>query len=162
VPAAKYTEAQRAEALTLYENEGPSAVEKQLGIPKGTVTGWAKANGVQTVRNERTHEATVAAAEDNKLRRQRLIAKLYDRAEAVVDRLNAPTFRTLVPVAPGRQEPQDLDFVPPTEERALSGSIGGYLTSTANLEKVDAGNDTAATDSVVDQLLEGFKRQAGR
>lgn len=154
MPAAKYTEAQRAEALALYESSGPSAVQEQLGIPKGTVTGWAKANGVRTVRNERTREAVEAVQVDNKLRRQQLIQKLYDRADAVMDRLNAPTYRALVPVAPGRQEPQDLDFVPAVEERALSGSVSGYLTSTANLEKVDTDNGLAGAVSMLDRLVE--------
>lgn len=154
MPAAKYTPEQRAAALALYETHGPTAVEKQLGIPKGTVTGWAKANGTRTVRTERTREAVEAVQVDNKLRRQRLVQKLYDRADAVMDRLAAPTFRALVPVAPGRQEPQDLDFVPASEERALSGSVSGYLTSTANLEKVDTDNGVAGAVSMLDKLVE--------
>lgn len=154
MPASRYTPEQRTEALKLYEAEGPSAVEKKLGIPKGTVTGWAKAQGVGTVRNERTREATEAAQEDNKLRRQRIIRKMYDRAEFVADRLSAPVFKALVPVAPGRQEPQELDFVPATEERALSGAVSSYLSNALNLEAKDTDNGVQGAVSMLDRLIE--------
>ena len=154
MPASRYTPEQRTEALKLYEAEGPSAVAEKLGIPKGTVTGWAKANGTRTVRNERTREATEAAQEDNKLRRQRIIRKMYDRAEFVADRLSAPVFKALVPVAPGRQEPQELDFVPASEERALSGAVSSYLSNALNLEAKDTDNGVQGAVSMLDRLIE--------
>lgn len=150
--ARTYTDAEKQAAVALYETDGPSAVQKKLGIPKGTLDRWVKKAGAQTVRNDRTHEATKAAQMDNKLRRQDIISKMYTRSNTVLDRLNAPTFRALVPVAPGRQEPQDLDFVPATEERALSGSVGTYLTSAANLEKLDADNGAAEAVSMLGRL----------
>jgi len=157
VPASKYTETQRAEAVELYRTQGPTAVQDQLGIAKGTVAGWAKEAGVRTVRNERTYEATQAVKFDAALARAELIQLQYERAKKVMARLNAPTFKTLVPVSPGRQEPQELDFVPAVEERALSGSVSAYASVAKNLEAVNSGQDMAATDSVVDSLLAGFR-----
>lgn len=43
-----YTDEQRAEAVALYAEVGPSEVERRLGIPKGTVTKWAQADGAET------------------------------------------------------------------------------------------------------------------
>lgn len=61
-----YTDDQREEALHLYELEGPTAVEKKLGIPKNTVARWANARGLRTVRNQKTGEATKARVVDAK------------------------------------------------------------------------------------------------
>lgn len=63
-PRRKYTEEQRAEALDLYQTDGPTAVEKKLGIPKATVASWARRTRVQTVRNQKAADATEAASID--------------------------------------------------------------------------------------------------
>lgn len=60
-----YTDEERAEALRIYESDGPSAVLRDLGIPKGTVSRWAKAAGIGTVRNEKMAEAREAADNDS-------------------------------------------------------------------------------------------------
>lgn len=60
-----YSDEQKAEALRIYESDGPSAVLRDLGIPKGTVSRWAKAAGIGTVRNEKMAEAREAADNDS-------------------------------------------------------------------------------------------------
>lgn len=60
----KYSEAEKQEALEIYKNEGPTAVFKQLGIPKSTIDNWRKAAGIGTVRNKKTEEATKATELD--------------------------------------------------------------------------------------------------
>lgn len=60
-----YTDEEKAEALRIYESDGPSAVLRDLGIPKGTVSRWAKAAGIGTVRNEKMAEAREAADNDS-------------------------------------------------------------------------------------------------
>ena len=72
-----YTEDEKAEALKLYEEQGPGAVQKQLGIPKGTVGRWAKAAGVGTVRTENVRARVEAAQLDNAERRANLVKRLY-------------------------------------------------------------------------------------
>lgn len=60
-----YSDEEKAEALRIYESDGPSAVLRDLGIPKGTVSRWAKAAGIGTVRNEKMAEAREAADNDS-------------------------------------------------------------------------------------------------
>lgn len=85
MPKRRYTPDERTAALALYAEHGPTAVQDTLGIPKGTVTGWAKAAGIGTVRNERTAAATEAMALDAAERRARLADRLLGIAEMSVD-----------------------------------------------------------------------------
>jgi hypothetical protein len=147
VPAAKtYTQGQKDAALALYETHGPTAVEKQLGIPKGTVTGWAKANGTRTVRTERTRHAVEAAQADNRLRRQNIINRLFGQAEKMLDDLEGETFKTILRGEGGSEGEDVLDFVPTTDRRALIQSINTATNNAVTLEKVDS--DGGAEDGV--------------
>ena len=158
MPAAKkYTEAQRAEALEIYESQGPTAVTKQLGIPKNTVMRWAKETGTRTVRNEATREAVEAKVVDGKLRRANIADRLYSQAETALDTLEGATFRTLIKGTQGRDKDVTLQFVPPNDRRTLVQTISTALATTAKLESLDAGHDTTAADSVVDRLMQGFR-----
>jgi transposase-like protein len=157
VVASRYTPEQRAEAVELYRTHGPTAVQKQLGIPKGTVTGWAKETGTRTVRTERTRDAVEAVKVDNKLRRQKIMDRMYRRAEFLLDRVEADTFDALVPSGPGVQSHEVLSFVPAPEERQLSAAMTSYLSNAEKLEKVDADRDTGEVGSVVDDLRNAFR-----
>lgn len=92
-----YTDAEKAEALKLYETEGPSAVEKQLGIPKGTVTRWAKAQGIKTVSSPKTAAATQAASIDAAAIRQGVASKSISAADkavtAILTRLDTEAYK---------------------------------------------------------------------
>lgn len=76
-----YTPAEKADALALYASEGPTAVQAKLGIAKGTVAGWARTNGVRTVRNESTAAATEAVMVDAAARRAIVAARLWQIAD---------------------------------------------------------------------------------
>ena len=156
MPASKYTEAQRAEAVALYETDGPTAVQNQLGIPKNTVMSWAKKAGVRTVRNESTREAVEARVVDGKLRRSGIASRLYAQAEKILDDLEGETFRTLIKGTQGRDKDVTLAFVPPNDRRTLVQTVATAMTATAKLEALDADHDTTAADSVVDKLMAGF------
>lgn len=84
MPPSPYSPERKAEALALYAEQGPTAVQDQLGIPKNTVASWAKAAGVRTVRNQRTAEATEAIVVDGKARRAALAERLWAVAEKAV------------------------------------------------------------------------------
>lgn len=83
-----YTDEQKAEALALYVEAGPTAVAVQLGIPKQTVQQWARADGLRTVRNERTAEAVEAARVDRELTRERLRDAMLAKALDLIDRMD--------------------------------------------------------------------------
>lgn len=153
-PGKTYTQAQKDAALALYETDGPTAVEKQLGIPKNTVAGWAKRSGVRTVRNERTRNAVEAKVVDGKLRRANITERLYGRAEKILDDLEAPTFTTILKGEYGVENVRQLDFVPPADVKTLLQALGTALTTTAKLESVDTDNGVAGAVSMLDKLVE--------
>lgn len=77
----RYTDAQRAEAVELYRTAGPTAVQTQLGIHKGTVTKWAQAAGVATVSNQRNAAAVEAVKITTALRRNVVAERLWEIAD---------------------------------------------------------------------------------
>lgn len=85
-----YSDEEKERALALYETEGPTAVFAQLGIPKSTVMSWAIANGVRTVRNERTAEAVEAARLDRAHTRELLRDEMLRRALDLLERMDDP------------------------------------------------------------------------
>lgn len=82
-----YTDDEKHAAVALYAEQGPTAVQEQLGVPKATVTAWGKAAGVGTVRNERTAAATEAARLDWEERRLALTHEIGEVAEMALERV---------------------------------------------------------------------------
>ena|GEM_PF-2505681 len=166
MPAAKtYTQAQKDAALALYETHGPTAVEKQLGIPKNTVAGWARKAGTRTVRPERVRAAIEAKVADGKLRRVAIVSRLYGRTERILDRLEADKYRYVVALKDGTEVVDDVE--PPAEaERNHATAIGIYLDKAAKLEDYDksAVDQASGAVSVIDRLMTGFAQayEAGK
>lgn len=156
MPASKYTKEQRDEALKLYEAEGPTAVEKQLGIPKNTVASWAKNAGVRTIRTESTRKAVEAKVVDGKLRRQNITHRLYGQAEKILDDLEGSTFTTVLKGEYGVDETRILHFVPPADRKTLVQAVGTVMNTTVNLEKVDAGAEAEAGVNMLTALAEAL------
>lgn len=82
-----YTDEDKAAALALYAEAGPTAVQDTLGVPKATVTAWAKAAGIGTVRNEQTAAATEAARLDWEKRRLEMTHEIGEVAELALSRV---------------------------------------------------------------------------
>lgn len=81
----RYTDDEKQRALELYVTHGPTAVERDLGIAKATVAGWAKRTGARTVRNETMIEAREAIAIDIEAAKASIVAKLMRQADAALD-----------------------------------------------------------------------------
>lgn len=156
MPAAKYTPEQRAEAIELYRTDGPTAVADKLGIPKQTVQEWAAKAGVRTVRTSATRKAVEAKVADAKLRRQGIVHRLYGQAEKILDDLEADSFRTLLKGEYGKEVEEELGFVPPNDRKTLVQALGTVLTTTANVEKVDANQAAEAGVNMLTALAEAF------
>jgi transcriptional regulator with XRE-family HTH domain len=118
---------------------GRNEIARAVGVSAGTVTNIAKDLGLSFDRSE-SAVAVAARATDLKARRQVLQGRLIARAEALFDRLEAPTYKTLVKVAGGAEQVQELDFVPARDEKDLQYAIGGYLIVEERLDK--AGGDS--------------------
>lgn len=147
-----YTDEEKQTALRLYETHGPTAVEKQLGIPKNTVATWAKASGTRTVRNEHTSHAVEAKIVDNKLRRQNIAARLYGQAETMLDDLEADSFQTIIRGEGGAEHATTLDFIPAGERRTLIQATNTALKTTQELEQRDQDGGQTAAVSMLDKL----------
>lgn len=127
------------------------SIATDLGRSKDTISRKAAAAGLTWDRSK-TAAAAQAVVVDNKARRALLVSRHYARAEKVLDRLEAATFTTLVPVGMGEQRPQALEFVPAIEEKALAQAVSTYLTSAARLEQIDAGDGSDTVRSLLGSL----------
>ena len=82
-----YPEAMKAEALRLYAEVGPSEAARRTGIPKTTISGWARKSGLRTDASAKTRAATEAAAARNGERREAIRAKFLERIDRALDRM---------------------------------------------------------------------------
>lgn len=135
----------RARVAALHaEGKGRNAIAAELRLGNSTVTRIAKALGLDFSRAQ-TAVAVAARVRTLKERRAEIVSRLYSRAEANLDRLEAGSFKTLVRGEGGAEHVDELDFVPPEHERALVATIGTALTSAAKLELQDG--DQKADDA---------------
>jgi len=86
---ASYTAAQKAEALKLYETDGPTAASEATGINKSTIANWAHRDGLRTDRASKTKAATEAASLDAAKTRALAVGKSITLAGKLLDRLDA-------------------------------------------------------------------------
>ena len=77
-----YTDKQKADALALYVEHGPSEASRRTGVPKGTLSRWAAAANLETSRPQKATEAAEAhrayAAEQRELLKRELLTKALD------------------------------------------------------------------------------------
>ena len=141
-----YTEDEKAEALRIYEEHGPTAAQKQTGIPKGTITRWAKAAGVETVSAENTRKATEAIQLTNAERRARLAERLYGIAETSADLLENPSeYQTILKGEMGVERGGRPGFIPAQDKQRELTAMGIAIDKAAMLEKFD--NDNGAREA---------------
>lgn len=134
------TDADRERIAQLHQ-AGQSAgyIARDLGRARSTVTRAAKAMGL-TWDAAQTAAATEVKQASNRERRAAAVQRLYTRAERILDRLDADTFKLigLDKYGNARTNHIDADAIPGAEERALAGMAVNLLTAAARLEAVDA------------------------
>lgn len=86
---ASYTAAQRAEALKLYQTDGPTAASEATGINKSTIANWAHRDGLRTDCTSKTKAATEAASAAAAKTRALAVGKSIALAGKLLDRLDA-------------------------------------------------------------------------
>lgn len=127
-----YTDDEKTAALELYTEQGPTAVQNAMGIAKATVSNWAKAAGVTTVRNENASVRIEAARLTFEERRVNLAHGLLDDISRLRSQLFAPVVqRQAMAISDGRDcgshaEIVDIRLDQPTfaEKKAILTSIG--------------------------------------
>ena len=78
-----YTNAFRAKVMETYEAEGLAAAAREHGVPRGTVSWWAKKAGLTGHQSEIARDGLAA-------RLERIKEKLGRRAEEMLDRMDEP------------------------------------------------------------------------
>lgn len=116
-----------------------NAIARELGRSPSSVSKYARDLGLSWA-DKRPQAATAAKQADNRARRAALVSRLYDRAERIMDRLEAPHFKLVGMDKSGNAVTTliDPDAIPGTEERALTGMAVNTLVAAARLEAVDA------------------------
>ncbi|WP_052961446.1 MULTISPECIES: winged helix-turn-helix domain-containing protein [unclassified Leucobacter] len=88
--AAERSDPNRARLRELHSRElSASAIARELGVSKSTISRWAKDEGLAFDR-KRTADATAAKSIDLAAGRQRLAEKMLQRAEEALDSLGKP------------------------------------------------------------------------
>lgn len=130
------TDSQRAQVLALHaKGTGRNEIAAKAGISTGSVTKIVHAAGHSF---DRTKTATAVAARQVDLadRRTRIIDRMYSRTEALLDRLEADTFDTILKASFGEEIASRLAFVPARDVRDLASSISQLASQAARLEAV--------------------------
>lgn len=147
-----YTDAEKAAALALYEAEGPTAVQDQMGIAKGTVAGWARTNGVRTRSIENASARVQAQSVSMAERKLNLAAGLMDDIERLRVQLWAScTERKAMVVSDGAAEGSHVEIVDIDLTQPTFGDQKSIMTSLAiAVDKVQilTGDVTARTETI--------------
>jgi len=116
-----------------------NAIARELGRSPSSVSKHAERMGLSWSA-ARTAAATEAKQAGNRERRAALVARLYKRAETIMDRLEGDQFKLVGMDKDGRARTNhiDSDAIPGNEERALTGMVVNTLVAAARLEAVDA------------------------
>lgn len=84
----QYTDAQRAEALELYQELGASETARRLDISPRTVRYWATQANLAKARTQNLEEAATMLAAEHKAKREELRLRLMDQALDALDRMD--------------------------------------------------------------------------
>lgn len=141
-----------------------NAIARDLGVATSTVSRHAKDMGLQWA-VDRTKVAVANAQASNRERRAVLVSRMYDRADKIMNRLDAPTFKLVGMDKDGyaRTNTVAADAIPGAEERALFGMAINALVAAAKLEAVDAAHsDIGAAKGILGNLQDALQGAYGQ
>jgi hypothetical protein len=160
MPAPPWTAEDEATLRRLHgEGKALHSIAREMGRSKATISKYAEQYGLSWSR-ERTSAAAQAVVIDNKARRVRAVARMYDRIEHLQDRLDtaaAQGWKTVLKGENGVDQARVLDFVPTPDERNIADTLSRYVASLTKLEDRDAGDKPNA----VRDLLTGLANSLG-
>jgi hypothetical protein len=117
--------------------ESLHSIAKVMGRSKPVLSRHAKSMGLTWDRSQ-TAAATVAHVVDAKARRAVLELRALARVEALYDRLDAPTFKTITRGVGGEELHATLDYVPARDERDLAVTIRTHLDASLRINAHEA------------------------
>lgn len=134
--AAPVSDEARRRVLDLHaQGVGRNDIARQTGLGAGTVTAIIQRAGLSFDRTA-TRAATKARQDDLADKRSRAMVGMYDQSLAILRRLAAPEFRTVLRGEMGVEETRTLEFVPPRDLRDLSDAASRLALAAARLEQV--------------------------
>ncbi len=152
------TDRDRTEVRRLHaEGKSRNAIARAIGRSASTVSKIAKAEGLRFEGGARVAPATEARQLDLAEQRRQIVARLYARASANLDRVEAEQYVRVELLPTGRPVRLVSDEPPAQDERHHSQAIGSYLTSAARLVEIDAGTGTGEVRSMLTDLALGLR-----
>lgn len=144
------SQADRDQVATLHAaGHGRNEIARRTGVGAGTVTKIIHELGGSFDRDPGVIAGTAAQQVDLKARRLALQSRIIARAEAIMDRLEAPTFQTVLRGEGGAENARTLDFVPARDEKDLLWAVGSCMTVDERIEK----GQGMAGDQVASSML---------
>ncbi|MFF0293164.1 helix-turn-helix domain-containing protein [Kitasatospora sp. NPDC004614] len=134
-----------------------NAIAAAMHRSKSTVSKIAFEHGLAFSGGARVAPATAARQEDLAELRRDLTARLYRRAAANLDRVEADEYVRVELLPTGDTVEVISEHPPAQDERHHSQAIGGYLTSAARLAEVDAGTSGHEVRSMLTDLAKGLR-----
>lgn len=148
MPASKYTEEQRHEALRLVPELGQAETARRLAIPRRTVCRWSSRAGVKSGREKKTEAARQHHIQENALLRAEMARDLLLVAQRLKNQLFAESLAYNFGGKDNTFNEAKLSEPSHRDKQALLTSIGIALDKSLALEKHDAdgGQGIAAVD----------------
>ena len=147
------TDDERATIRAMHtDGASAGAIANHLGRSKDAVCRAAARMGLAWDRAQ-TAAATAAKVVDNKTRRAKLIADLYDIADDEVAYLRREDGYQLTEVSAGQAVDYTTDRLPAQDRKALVGSISQALSTAVKVEQVDSTGGADAAGSTLGELM---------
>ncbi|MEK2473833.1 helix-turn-helix domain-containing protein [Streptomyces noursei] len=156
--AAPITDKDRNEVRRLHAaGQSRNQIARAIGRSSSTVSKIARDEGLRFEGGARVAPATAARQLDLAEQRRQLVGRLYARASANLDRVEATEYVRVELLPTGRPVRLISDEPPAQDERHHSQAISSYLTSAARLVEIDAGTGTGEVRSMLTDLARGLR-----
>ncbi|WP_258017998.1 helix-turn-helix domain-containing protein [Streptomyces noursei] len=152
------TDKDREEVRRLHAaGQSRNQIARAIGRSSSTVSKIARDEGLRFEGGARVAPATAARQLDLAEHRRQLVGRLYGRASANLDRVEATEYVRVELLPTGRPVRLISDEPPAQDERHHSQAISSYLTSAARLVEIDAGTGTGEVRSMLTDLARGLR-----
>ena len=132
---------------------------KRLGVSHGSVANRRKHLGI-TSDHAGTKAANEARRVDAAARRVALEHRHLDRIEHLMDRLEAPTWQTILRGEMGTEEQCALEFVPPRDEKDIAATLTQHWGALERIRRMDTNNGTAEAVSMLGGIAQAIANAA--